>query len=250
MKGQSPKSCLGKAVFRTSQAAEAFAVVHQALGDCYWERRAGNRLEYPFTASDLEDNLSAALLHYLRAARVYAQLRHHDASQAVSAASHAPNHESCRTPLAQAYLGAASALIAKRLPCHWTALEEITALSASDEALSRLIQPREGGNGDMDKEGDLKESAKGKVNAGQGAQGPWNGTRSGDTSVDNLEIATNMLETAVQLLEGAAGKAGGVSSKAAMSPDWIHAQVELAVCFSRRALHQSAEEHVRRVIDG
>jgi len=252
LQGQIPESCLGKAVFRTIQVAEAFAVVHQALGDCYWERRAGNRLEYPFTASDLEDNVSAALLHYLRAARVYAQLRRQDASRAVSAAAHAPSHEAYRKPLAQACLGAASALVAKRSPRHWTALEEIAALTASDAALFQLLEPREGGGGDMEKEGGCKESVplKGNGNAEQGAQGPWNTTRRGDPLEDNLEIATNMLQTAVQLLEGGTGNAGGTSGKAAMSPDWVHAHVELAVCFSRRAMHQAAGEQVRRVLDG
>ena len=240
-------SRLGKTVFRNAGAAGAFAVVHQALGDCYWQRRAGERFEYPFTARNLENNLDAALLHYLRAARVHAVLQQKDSDAHLI--TDTPNLEDrYRMPLAQSYLGAATVLAAKRLPIHWTAIEEMTALSACGTSRFCLSSPAETTT-IIGKDGSGSEKVQGTLDAEQESQGRGNVTKSDTAVYDKLEVAIDLLSTAVQMLDEAPNTASSSKAKAAPSPDWVHAQVQLAVCLSRRSLYAAAGERIRLVIE-
>lgn len=240
------QTAAGTAVFRSAEVAVAFAAIHQALGDCYWQRRAGERFEFPFTARNLEQNLDAALMHYLRAGRVYAALQQQGGPSDLPSIADSPNLGPNGVRLAQSYLGAATVLAAKRLHCHWSTLEELTALSACETAHFRLpsrrgaVKGSDDGGRDEERVEDRREAEHVSRNVSSRALD------------DNLEVAVSLLGSAVQLLEGAMPEAAsGVSCNAVPvpSPDWVHAQVQLAVCLSRRALHSAAGDRIQLVTD-
>ena len=120
--------------------------------------------------------------------------------------------KSYRTGLAQALIGAGTTLLAKRQPLGAAALGELEFLAASDQI--PLFPPEMGVRG-----------------------------------MGNLAVATRLLRAAVTLLDDQTDLSTTSKKNLTMSPDWIQAQFQLAVCLARSGQLSVVDQHVHSIIE-